>query len=93
MPKKVENRFSAEIRLNAEKGGAWLATIEIYDEAGEITITEYTAWKNASACKRWVKERVRTLTPRKSIPFLGANMNDKNKPTLFSGSLTYKIAS
>lgn len=92
MPKKVENRFHAEIRLNGEKGGAWLATITIHDEAGEVTIEECQAWKNSSAAKRWVKERVKALTPRKSVIMLGTNLNDKNKPTLLTGSVMYKVA-
>lgn len=88
---KVENTFTAEIRLNGEKGGAWLATVFVKDETGAVAKAEYSAWKNASASKRWVKERVKALTPRKSVPLLGSNLNDKNKPTLFVGSVTYKV--
>lgn len=91
MAKKVENRFHAEIRLNGEKGGAWLATVTIQDETGAVVKSECSAWKNASASKRWVKERVKALTPRKSVPMLGSNMNDKNKPTLLMGSVAYKV--
>lgn len=93
MPKKVENRFHAEIRLNGEKGGAWLATVTVQDDTGAITVSECSAWKNASAAKRWVKERVKALTPRKSVVMLGTNLNDKNKPTLLTGSLIFKVAS
>lgn len=93
MAKKVENRFHAEIRLNGEKGGAWLATVTIHDETGAIAKSECSAWKNASAAKRWVKERVKALTPRKSVVMLGSNLNDKNKPTLLTGSLIFKVAS
>lgn len=93
MAKKVENRFHAEIRLNGEKGGAWLATVTIQDDTGATTVSECSAWKNASAAKRWVKERVKALTPRKSVVMLGTNLNEKNKPTLLSGSLIFKVAS
>lgn len=93
MPKKVENRFHAEIRLNGDKGGAWLATVKVQDDTGATTVTECSAWKNASAAKRWVKERVKALTPRKSVVMLGTNLNDKNKPTLLTGSLIFKVAS
>lgn len=93
MGKKVENRFHAEIRLNGEKGGAWLATVTVQDDTGATTVTECSAWKNASAAKRWVKERVKALTPRKSVVMLGSNLNEKNKPTLLTGSLIFKVAS
>lgn len=91
MPKKVENQFHAELRLNGDKGGAWLATVKITDETGNITKQHFSAWKNPSAAKKWVKEKVKEMTPRKSISFLGTNLNDKNKPTLLTGSLNYKV--
>ncbi len=93
MARKVENRFHAEIRLNGEKGGAWLTTITLHDDTGAITLSECSAWKNASAAKRWVKERVKALTPRKSVVMLGSNLNDKNKPTVLTGSVIFKVAS
>lgn len=91
MAKKVDNQFLAEIRLNGEKGGAWLATVKVIDDTGEVAKQHFTAWKNASAAKKWAKEKVKEMTPRKSISFIGSNLNDKNKPTLLSGSLNYKV--
>ena len=91
MARKVENQFRAEIRLNGEKGGAWLAYFLVQDETGSIIAQGYSAWKNASAAKRWIKESVKAKTPRKSVPLIGGNFNEKEKPTVFTGSVTYKV--
>ena len=51
-----------------------------------------TAWKNASAAKRWVKEQVLKHTPRKSVKMVATGALDaKGKPTAFTGSLTFKV--
>jgi hypothetical protein len=56
-------------------------------------ISEYTAWKNASAAKRWVKEQVQKHTPRKSVKMVATGAVDaKGKPTAFTGALEYKVA-
>jgi len=91
MAKKVLKTFKATIRKNREKGGAWLSTISIEDELGIKELTEITAWSNASAAKRHVKTKVQELTPRKSVSFVGGNPDEKEKPTLFSGVIQYKV--
>jgi hypothetical protein len=91
MARKVERVFEAEIRLNAEKGGAWLTKVVVKNEEGLVINEAISAWKNASASKRWVKEKVKEMTPRKSVPMIGSNLNDKNKPTVLIGTLRYKV--
>ena len=102
MAKKVTAKFSATIALNAEKGGAWLATVVAQRPDGSdglnsmepaIGVSEVTAWKNASAAKRWVKSMVQTMTPRKSVKMNPTKFGEKEKPTAFSGSMEFKVPS
>jgi hypothetical protein len=89
MAKKVTVTFSSRIWANTEQGGAWIAEYSV-DEEGIVT-GEYSAWKNASAAKRWMKAKVQALTPRKSIKLLaGTELDAKGKPTSFTGTLIYK---
>lgn len=102
MAKKVQKTFTATIELNPEKAGAWMASVFLtyLDESDSknsipntIGISEQTAWKNASAAKRWVKSKVVELTPRKSVKMAVTKENkETGKPTLLSGVLTYKEA-
>ena len=106
MAKKVTAKFSAVIELNKEKGGAWLATVvaerpgsyEGFDVSKNVNsiepaigVSEITAWKNASAAKRWVKAMVQSLTPRKSVKLSPTKFGEKEKPVAFSGSMEFKV--
>ena len=91
MAKKVSNTFLATVNLNKEKGGGWLAHIVVSDETGAPKHQELSAWKNASAAKKWVKEQVKVHTPRKSVSLVGSNPDEKEKPTRFVGELQYKV--
>jgi hypothetical protein len=102
MAKKVTAKFSAVIELNKEKGGAWLATVVAQRPDGSdgfnsmepaIGVSEVTAWKNASAAKRWVKMMVQSLTPRKSVKMNATKFGEKEKPVAFSGSMEFKVPS
>ena len=97
MARKVDYTFEAQIELNEDKGGAWLATCckGYMDEEGQFIdeLTIHTPWKNAAAAKRWVKAKVLELTPRKSVkmePVKIVEVNGKEKPARFHGKLTFK---
>jgi len=91
MAKKVNAILNAELTKNPEKGGAWLARVSISDEGMDTANTFITAWSNASACKRWVKEMVQKHTPKKSIKFVvHSTVDEKGKPNLITGVLNYK---
>jgi hypothetical protein len=92
MAKKVNSTFSANIVKNQAKGGAWLATITLSDEGIDTPFDSYqSAWANASAAKRWIKELVQLKTPRKSVKMIASDLLDaKNKPTRFDGAITFK---
>ena len=92
MAKKVNVTFYAETIKNNEKGGAWLTTIRVTDEGMDTPTHEHiTAWSNASAAKRWVKERVQALTPRKSVKLVAStNLDAKGKPLAFVGQVGFK---
>ncbi len=93
MARKVSKKFSADLRKNTVKGGAWLVKLkleEVQDAENVLIKEEVSAWTSAANAKRYTKEKVREWTPRKSVSLLGGNVDDKNKPTYFSGSLTYK---
>lgn len=102
MARKVVAKFSAVIELNKDKGGAWLATVSgerpdssmgtsLNSMEPAIGFSEVTAWKNASAAKRWVKEMVNAKTPRKSVKLMPLKFNDQDKPTKFSGYITFSV--
>jgi hypothetical protein len=88
MAKKIQHTFKANLWLNTEKGGAWIA--EYHYGTEEDFKGLYTAWKNASAAKRWLKSVVQEVTPRKSIKMVaGDALNEKGKPVSFTGELKY----
>jgi hypothetical protein len=92
MTKKVNVTFYAETIKNQSKGGAWLTTIRITDEGMDIPNQVITAaWSNASAAKRFIKEKVQELTPRKSVKMIAStNLDAKGKPIAFVGQIGYK---
>ena len=92
MSKKVNVTFYAETIKNQAKGGAWLTTIRITDEGMDTPHEVITAaWSNASAAKRWIKEKVQELTPRKSVKMIAStNLDAKGKPVAFVGQIGYK---
>lgn len=93
MAKKVNVTFYAETIKNQAKGGAWLTTIKITDEGMDIPNEVITAaWTNASAAKRFIKEKVQELTPRKSVKMIATtqNLDAKGKPLAFVGQIGYK---
>jgi hypothetical protein len=93
MVKKVVKTFTANLNKNTEKGGAWLATVNISDAEGNAGLIYQAAWSNASAGKRWVKSQVQALTPRKSVKMIAGEGKDaKGKPTSFVGVVTFKSA-
>ena len=95
---KASMMFSASIELNPEKAGGWLAIYELTKQqnnglGGLETITvgkEMSAWKNASAAKRWLKAKVQELTPRKSVKLEAYKQDANQKPTALKGKLEYK---
>ena len=100
MAKKIKKTFTATLDLNPEKAGAWMATVFVtyLDDSDTLNsipntvgVSEQSAWKNASAAKRWIKVKVQELTPRKSVK-MTATKFDKitEKPSAFSGVLEYK---
>ena len=91
MAKKEIQIFTANINLNKEKGGGWLAKVIISKDDGSVAFQEFSAWKNPSAAKKWVKEKVKEHTPRKSISFIGSDLNEKNKPQSLLGLIQYKV--
>lgn len=92
MAKKVDALFEATLQKNLDKGGAWLAQVSVRDEGiDEGFVVTYAAWSNASAAKRWVKERVQAMTPRKSVKMVaGQALDAKGKPTSFTGAVKFK---
>lgn len=92
MAKKVNVTFYAETIKNQSKGGAWLTTIRITDEGMDTPNQVITAaWSNASAAKRFIKEKVQELTPRKSVKMIAStNVDAKGKPIAFVGQIGYK---
>ena len=92
MAKKVVKTFNANLSKNSEKGGAWMATINVTtDGIDGFDVINMAAWSNASAGKRWVKSQVQALTPRKSVKMIAGEGKDaKGKPTSFVGVVTFK---
>ena len=93
MAKKVSQTLTAELRKNVimEKGGAWMLQIKVVEE-GTVITEGFTAWANASAAKRYLKQFVVSFTPRKSIK-MEVIVKDvpTDKPLVLEGSLTYKV--
>jgi hypothetical protein len=87
---KKTNEFKATLVLNAEKGGAWLATWTLTNDQDDNVVKTVSAWKNASAAKRWLKAEVQANTTRKSVKMEPTKFNELQKPTAFAGSLTFK---
>lgn len=101
MAKKIKKTFTATLSLNPEKGGAWLAYVNVSTPADSDagfnsmanvaeSVSDQAAWKNASAAKRWIKAKVQEMTPRKSVKLNPLKFDAKEKPTAFSGVLEYK---
>jgi hypothetical protein len=106
MAKKITKKFTATLELNPEKAGAWIANvslvtpINIDPEAGRIqnsmmdteaALSAVSAWKNASAAKRWIKSQVLVMTPRKSVKLEPTKIDKTTeKPTAFVGVLEFK---
>jgi len=101
MAKKVTKTFTATLKLNTEQGGAWLANVSLvtplqgFQNLNSIPDSEAasfeTAWKNASAGKRWIKAKVIEMTPRKSVKMVaGEELDAKGKPVSFYGELNFK---
>lgn len=94
MAKKVNVVFEATLKKNPDKGGAWLASVTKFDEGMEHTASQVavvTAWSNASAGKRWIKDKVQEMTTRKSVKMIpGALTDAKGKPVDFSGQVMFK---
>jgi hypothetical protein len=92
MAKKVVKTFTANLNKNLEKGGAWMATVNVTIDGIEgSNVVNMAAWSNASAGKRWVKSQVQALTPRKSVKMIAGQGKDaKGKPTTFVGVVTFK---
>ena len=86
---KITKTFDASISLNPEKGGGWLAKWHIHD-GEKVVVDAVSAWKNASAAKRWLKAEVQANTPRKSVKMEPLKFNELQKPVSFGGTLTFK---
>jgi hypothetical protein len=91
MAKKVTYKFTADLTLNSEQAGGWLAVVSVVNEENIAQALFTTAWKNASAGKRYIKRMVQELTPRKSVKLVaGEALDAKGKPTSFAGELSFK---
>jgi len=71
MAKKETVTFTARLTKNEVKGGAWLASVctstDYYGDDRDRGYEEYEAFTNVSAGKRWIKETLIKVTPRKNI--------------------------
>ena len=92
MARKVVKTFTANLNKNIEKGGAWMAIVNVTTEGIEGSdVVNMAAWSNASAGKRWIKSQVQALTPRKSVKMIAGEGKDaKGKPTSFVGVVTFR---
>ena len=91
MAKKVTKKFTADLTLNTEKGGGWMAFVSVLGEGDIAEVALSSAWKNASAGKRWIKSKVLELTPRKSVKMVAGEIVDAaGKKISFAGELTFK---
>jgi len=91
MARKVSASFKATITKNQVKGGAWLVEYEYQVETTTNPVSEIQAWSNASAGKRWIKEKVQELTPRKSLKMIVSSTDLNGKPTKIVGEMTFKV--
>lgn len=96
--------FTSSVVLNSEQGGAWMAEISISNiyeginvrrgsgaNSDVVIYSNRSAWKNASAAKRWIKSQVVEKTPRKSVKMNPIKFDAKEKPTALAGVLEYKV--
>ena len=100
MAKKTKKTFTATLALNPEKAGAWMASVFLtyLDETDSknsipntVGVSNTSAWKNASAAKRWIKAQVQAMTPRKSVKMNPTKFDkESKKPVEFSGVLEFK---
>jgi hypothetical protein len=92
MAKKVNQTLKAKLAKNLEKGGAWLLDISITNESSDqYVLSTCSAWSNASAAKRYLKQVVLDNTPRKSIKMSVVMTDANDKPARIEGELTYKV--
>jgi len=92
MAKKVNQTLKAKLAKNLEKGGAWMLDITIKNEGSDqYVLSTYSAWSNASAAKRYLKQVVLDNTPRKSIKMSVVMTDPSDKPARIEGELTYKV--
>ena len=92
MAKKVNGTFEAVLEKNNVKAGAWMATVQISYESSPTVTTLRSAWTNASAGKRWIKEQVIQSTTKKSVKMVaGSTLDEKGKPVLFTGTVSFKV--
>lgn len=83
--------LDAKLTLNPEKAGGWLVDMELANVTADVGIWgDVSAWKNASAAKRWIKAKVVENTPRKSVKLNVTATDENGKPTAFAGSLSFK---
>lgn len=87
---KVKHQFQVSIMLNEEKGGGWLANYTLTSDASIVGKSDTTAWKNASAAKRWIKAKVQELTPRKSVKLIPVPKEGQSNPIGFNGLLEFR---
>ena len=91
MAKKVTKKFTADLTLNTEQGGGWMAFVSVLGEGDIAEVALSSAWKNASAGKRWIKSQVLAMTPRKSVKLEPTKLDKTTeKPTAFVGVLEFK---
>jgi hypothetical protein len=93
MAKKSTFKVEASISVDpSEKASAWLTKFSIIgDDSVTVVRESISAWKNASAAKRWIKAQVLAHTPRKSVKMVaGETLDVKGKPVSFTGELFYK---
>jgi hypothetical protein len=83
--------LDVKLTLNPEKAGGWLVDMELVNQTADVGIYgDLSAWKNASAAKRWIKAKVVENTPRKSVKLTATATDENGKPTAFAGTLSFK---
>lgn len=91
MAKKVTHTFVAVLALNTEKAGAWkLDLMQVKQDETQVLHGSISAWKNLSAAKKYTKQMVQELTPRKSVKWEVKATDANGKPTHLQGTLIYK---
>lgn len=92
MPKDTYT-LEVTLKLNPEKAGGWLLKMDLENVTSDVVIdSDTSAWKNASAAKRWIKAKVVEWTPRKSVKLTPTATDANGKATAFQGTLSFKEA-